>query len=223
VREINYKFDFDTGSNWEYQLKFDELNSLISLKDSNPRDWTKLNFHKCSHCPLDLATHPHCPVAQNIDAIVEDSKDIISYTEVTVTVTSPERQYKKRCTVQQGLLSLFGLIMATSGCPHLDWLRPLARFHLPFASIEEALFRALSLQLTSEFFSNKRLGVEASKSELEQRYAKVSTLNHCFIERIRSYCSGDADKNAIAALDIWVQAFNIYQEDNFEPIKKFFE
>ena len=223
MRQIAYKFDLDSGTSWEYQLQFDDLNCLTSLKNSVPRAWTALEFHKCSHCPLSSQTHPHCPVAQNIDAIVEDSKAIISYTEVTVTVTTPERQYKKRCAVQQGLLSLFGLIMATSGCPHLDWLRPLARFHLPFASIEEALFRALSLQLTSEFFNNRRLGVEASKSELEKCYAKVSTLNHCFIERIRSYCSGDADKNAIAALDIWVQAFNIYQEDNFEPIKKYFE
>ena len=222
-REIKYKFEFDDGKFWQYRLEFDQNNNLIELNESPAGEWVRLDYHKCSHCPLDSASTPFCPVAKNMDHIVEDSKDIISFTEVDVTVIAPEREYRKRCSVQQGLLSLFGLIMATSACPHLSWLKPLARFHLPFASIEEALFRALSLQLSSEFFNKERYATETSKSKLHENYQKVSTLNHCFIERIRSYCSGDADKNAIAALDIWVQAVSLYQEDDFEPIAKYFK
>lgn len=222
MRELQYKFEFDDGKTWQYDLKFDDRSALLQFDESPTKAWATLGYHQCTHCPLDSSTHKYCPVAENIDHIVEDSKDIVSYTEVLVSVITPEREYRKRCAVQQGLLSLFGLIMATSACPHLEWLRPLARFHLPFASIEEALFRALSLQLSSEFFNKTRLDIKVSKEQLQDRYAKISTLNHCFIERIRSYCSGDADKNAIAALDLWVQAISIYQEDNFEPLAKYF-
>ena len=113
--------------------------------------------------------------------------------------------------------------MATSGCPHLDWLRPLARFHLPFATIEETLFRVLSLQLLSEFFKRARKESKDSTEAIKANYAAVGTLNHAFIRRIKTYCSGDADKNAIASLDLWVQSFELFHEDNFEPIKDFFE
>ncbi len=222
MREILYRFEFDDGKAWQYNLRFDNQNSLQQFDETPVKDWARLEYHKCTHCPLNTVSNQYCPVAENIDHIVEDSKDIVSYTEVNVSVVTPEREYRKRCAVQQGLLSLFGLVMATSDCPHLLWLRPLARFHLPFATIEEALFRALSLQLSSEFFNKNRLDIELSKQQLSDSYEKVSILNHCFIERIRSYCSGDADKNAIAALDLWVQAINIFREDNFEPIAKYF-
>ena len=34
-----------------------------------------------------------------------------------------------------------GLIMATAGCPWTDRLRPMARFHLPFATEAETVYR----------------------------------------------------------------------------------
>lgn len=222
ARTITYRFEFDKGTSWNYPLEFDEQHRLVPGPTKESRPWTKLDYCKCSHCPLNSSEHPQCPVARNIDHIVEDSKAVISYTEVHVSVSTPERQYSKKCAAQSGLVSLFGLIMATSGCPHLDWLRPLARFHLPFSSIEETLFRVLSLQLLGEFFNKDRNDSETSTEQIKKKYAAVGTLNHAFIKRIKTYCAGDADKNAIAALDIWVQAFELYHEENFEPIKPYF-
>ena len=37
--------------------------------------------------------------------------------------------------------------MALSGCPVLEQLKPMARFHLPFASVEETIYRAASMYL----------------------------------------------------------------------------
>lgn len=221
-RSIAYHFDFEQGPAWDYVLNFDSTHRLISNPTKVVREWTSLEYFKCPHCPLKHSQHPQCPVARDIDHIVEDSKDVISHTGVTVTVTTPERQYVKKCSAQVGLVSLFGLIMATSGCPHLDWLRPLARFHLPFSSIEETLFRVLSLQLLGEFFDSERWDATISSKEIGRKYAAVGTLNREFIQRIRAYCEGDADKNAIAALDIWVQAFDLHLEDDFEPLKPYF-
>jgi hypothetical protein len=113
--------------------------------------------------------------------------------------------------------------MASSSCPHLEWLRPLARFHLPFASVDETLFRVLSLQLLSEFFAKERREVKDSAQTIKNRYKSLEILNHAFIKRIRTYCSGDADKNAIAALDIWVQTFELHHDTDFKALKEYFE
>ena len=155
--------------------------------------------------------------------MVEDSKGTLSWTRARVTVESPERTYFKECATQDGLRSLFGVVMASSNCPHLDWLRPLARFHLPFADIEETLFRSLSLQLLDDFLNAAEGGVEQSIARLKARYHEVETVNHAFVNRIRTYCQADADKNAIAALDVSVQLFPYQLSDNFQSLRTYFE
>ena len=146
-RSVTYFFEFEKGISWKYELSFDDAQRYIPPAAGTAKSWTALEFNKCPHCPLKKDTSPQCPVARNLDQIVEDSKTAISFTRAKVTVTTPERAYAKECAAQDGLRSLFGLLMASSGCPHLDWLRPLARYHLPFASADENLFRVLSLQL----------------------------------------------------------------------------
>jgi len=223
LRTISYQFDFSDGTSWKYDLSFDDAQNYSGPPgvSTTPKAWTKLEFHKCPHCPLKKESSPHCPVAQNIDRVVEDSKATISHTRATVTVTTPERTYVKECASQEGLRSLFGLLMASSGCPHLDWLRPLTRFHLPFASTDENLFRVLSLQLLEDFLIDNK-GAESCEERIAQRYRAVEAVNHTFIERIRSYCQGDADKNAIAALDILVQVFALQAQSNFGSLRKYF-
>ena len=43
--------------------------------------------------------------------------------------------------------SVLGLIMATAGCPWTDRFRPMARFHLPFASEAETVYRSVCMFL----------------------------------------------------------------------------
>ncbi len=50
-------------------------------------------------------------------------------------------------TAQQAMSSVLGLIMATAGCPWTDRLRPMARFHLPFASEAETVYRSVCMFL----------------------------------------------------------------------------
>ncbi len=54
------------------------------------------------------------------------------------------RQIAKEASLVHGIASLLGLRMATSGCPVLAKLRPMAAFHIPFATDEETLYRAVA-------------------------------------------------------------------------------
>lgn len=120
------------------------------------------------------------------------------------------------------MLSLFGLIMASSGCPHMEWLRPLARFHLPFSKLKETTFRVLSQELLRLYFTNSDKPIESVAELVQEHYKQVQVVNHCFIERIRSYCDGDADKNAIAALDVFVQIFQFQRQTEFKELSSLF-
>jgi hypothetical protein len=222
-RRISYEFTLGPGAIWRYDLDFDDQNRLVPpLRPGPPRPWTNLEFAQCPHCPLHPADSPQCPVARNIDHIVEDSKETVSHTRASVRVVTPERTYSKDCATQEGLRSLFGLIMACSGCPHLDWLRPLARFHLPFADQDETLFRVLSLQFVESFLGASTLNLTECTAVINQRYGEVEKVNHAFIQRIRSYCRADADKNALAALDLFAQFFALHRDDDFDELRKVF-
>ncbi|MBL9187318.1 MAG: hypothetical protein JNK23_07570 [Opitutaceae bacterium] len=223
ARTITYAFAFQDGVTRRYELNFDDQHRLLPRASSSPASaWTALGFQQCTNCPLKAADSPLCPVAQNIDHIVEDTKDTVSYTRAVVTVHTPERTYSAECATQDGLRSLFGLIMACSGCPHLDWLRPLARFHLPFADPDETLFRVLGLQLVGSFLADSNSTFADSIAQTDRRYEEVKTLNQCFIKRIRIHCRADADKNALAALDLFAQFFTLDRDDNFEMLRTIF-
>ncbi|HAA77003.1 TPA: hypothetical protein DCE37_17980 [Candidatus Latescibacteria bacterium] len=117
-------------------------------------EWPRLEFNKCGHCSLSEETTPHCPLSTSISSAVRRFEDILSYEEIEVEVVTERRAIRKSLTAQQGLSALLGLIMATSGFPHTAYFKPMARFHLPFATEDETVDRAASLYLLSQYFRN---------------------------------------------------------------------
>jgi hypothetical protein len=132
---IRYRFDLPDGSQKTLDFSFDA--ATFKLQNPPPADppfWTELKFNRCSNCPLKEQEHPHCPAALQMASALEPLKALVSFDTVGVTVLQPERKVYAETTVQQAMSSVFGLIMATAGCPWTDRLRPMARFHLPFAA-----------------------------------------------------------------------------------------
>ncbi len=48
-----------------------------------------------------------------------------------------------------------GIYMVTSGCPVMGKLKPMVKFHLPFASGEETSYRMVTMYLLAQFFKYK--------------------------------------------------------------------
>ena len=125
--------------------------------------------------------------------------------------------------MQKGLSSILGLLMATSGCPIMDFLRPLARFHLPFASIEESVFRSVTAYLLRQYFLND----ENKKADFElnniiHHYNVVKQVNRGILDRVRYVGERDADKNAIVTLNSLSQILEMEVETNLESLRHFF-
>ena len=200
--KIVYDFAFPDGGAKSYTVELDRASlSFLASSPEQPPAWARLENHQCGHCPLKPAEHPYCPVATNLSALVEFFKDKASVSEATVTVTTEERTYVKQLPLQRGIFGIFGLVMATSSCPYMDFLKPMARFHLPFSTAEETIVRSVSMYLLHQYFVAKRgeqpdLGLE----RLETHYENIQKVNDGILERIKTVVKNDADLNALIIL-----------------------
>src|SRR5690606_33691090 len=150
-----------------------------------------------SNCPLSKAEFSHCPAAVDLHRVIEDFQGLPAFQRVRVRVRTPEREYTKEVGLEEGLRALLGLIMATSACPVLCRLRPMAQNHLPFASNQEFILRAVSLYLTRQYF-NFREGRRADweLKGLVRLFQQLQLVNQAFWQRIHDTCQGDSSLKA---------------------------
>jgi hypothetical protein len=200
---ISYQFKFkdNHAKTFVAELDFDTL-ALVNQPTEPLPEWTLLKFHKCSNCPLAEATSPRCPAAVGMADLVEFCKDIVSYEEVDVTVTTEARTYFKQTTMEEGAGSLIGILMAASGCPKMARMRPLIDSHLPFASPSEATYRMLSMFLVAKCFQSKAgKHSEWDLNELVGILKDVQEVNTDFFKRLNAISTKDAARNAMVVLN----------------------
>ena len=209
--KIVYEFRLDGGKRKLFKILLDpETISNIRPELTTKPDWTKLEYQQCECCLLRKEEDPYCPIAVNTAEIVETFKGMISSDECIVRCTTPERTYLKKTSIMEGLSSILGIIMATSNCPIMDFLKPMARFHMPFSTSEETTARSISLYLLRQYFeykNNKTPDFDLKK--LNQNYVKVQEVNKGFLKRINSIVKQDADNNAIVTLNSLAQILSM--------------
>lgn len=220
---IVYKFIFrdKVTESFTVQLDPETFEFQPQERDLLP-DWSKLGFHQCDHCPLAESKTPACPVARNLSSVVTTFKNYLSTDQVRVEVQTRERSYSKEVSLQSGLFSLFGLVMATSGCPHLGFLRPIARHHLPFASVDESVSRVVSSYLLGEFFVGREGGnPDWELKKLAAMFDAVTLVNQGIIKRIRGLAAGgDANVNSVFILESLAQLLQVELETNMSRLTR---
>ncbi len=134
--------------------------------------------------------------------VIRFFSDLVSFDEADIRIETNDRTYFKHTTLQVGVSSLIGLCMATSGCPVLSILKPMARFHLPFASVEDTVYRALSTYLLGQYF-RKLNGMEPDweLTKLDKVYDEIHQVNIGFSDRLKHIRIHDASLNALHILD----------------------
>lgn len=199
---IGYHFAFPDGESTAFVLELER--SDLRLRPATvapPPEWTALAHQQCRICPLTPAESPCCPIALNLADVVARFAQRFSYQGVAVTVTTAERSYFKETTLQEGLSSLLGIVMVTSGCRPMERLKPLVRFHLPFASLEETTFRTIALHLITQLLRREQgLAADFGLSGLAAIYAEVAEVNNRFAKRLLTAAQKDANLNALVNL-----------------------
>ena len=219
----NYQFNFSDGHHKEFRVDFDNqsLRSKLADEDEFP-DWAQLEFNQCINCPLTVDDYLYCPLAVNLVPIIYWSQDLVSYDKVEVVITSAEREVRAHTDLQRAISSLLGLLMSSSACPKMKFLRPLARFHLPLATHEETIFRAVSATFLKEYFSSENKNEDPLK-QLKEQYQELQDLNRFIAERIRCAIKRDAAVNAIVLLDILSKRVSFSIDDSLKQIRYLFE
>ncbi len=123
-----YRFELEKGSK-EFEIKVQHPSMLLVPPNrKNFPSWTQLSFKQCSICPLSPKEHHHCPCAVALIDVVDYFKESISYLEADVTIVTENRSFQKRTSLQMGISSMIGLLMASSGCPVLGMEQVVWRF-----------------------------------------------------------------------------------------------
>jgi len=222
--EIVYRFGLPDGSVEEFRVELEpERLGLLTDIPETPPAWTELEFHQCRNCPLDVNSHRYCPLALSIVDIVEHFDHVLSYDLIHLEVLTEDRHISQQTSAQLGLSSLMGLLIATSGCPHTEYFKPMARFHLPLASRDETIYRAVSTYLLAQYF----LHMEGGKAEfkldgLKKIYDNIQEVNRRVAERLRAASEADSPVNAIVILDTYAKAVPIVIEDELDYIRYLF-
>jgi hypothetical protein len=223
VREITYELAFDDGRRMEFTFRFDKESFALVLEERPAwPDWTLLACERCDACPLDDGI-ARCPLAAALVDIVEATSGIVSHAEVTAMVRGAGRTVTARLPAQDALRSLMGLLIPASGCPDTAFLRPMARFHLPFSSPEETLYRTASMyRLAQQLRRIRGLEEDPGFAGLSAAYARLNAINRHLVERLRAATRRDSATNAVTLLDVFAQLLPMQLDEPLEEVGPLF-
>jgi Domain of unknown function (DUF6901) len=220
---FNYHFDFPDSSKKRFLIKLDPETYAYKSSGNTAPDWALLGVARCGCCQLDLSSNDYCPIAANIADLVFAFKDTSSHKSCLVSCISTARTCSKDTTVQEGLASIMGIIMATSGCPSMSILKPMACFHLPFATVEESMYRSVSAYLLRQYFSHQKgQNCDFFMHRIQEHYNEVQQVNEGILKRINMTSAMDADKNAIVTLNALAQILVMEVDEDLDSLKRLF-
>jgi hypothetical protein len=219
---IRYDFELPDGSKKTLKFFFDSRDfRLRNPPPAEPPFWTELGYNQCANCPLDSSAHAHCPAALQMAAAIDPLKALVSFDTVSVTVVQAERAVRVLTTAQQALSSVLGLVMATSACPWTSHLRPMARFHLPFATEVETTYRIISMFLVAREINGT--GGAQGFSGLAELYDNLHVVNRDMSRRLGAATATDPARNAMALLDAQATLLPVLLDDLLEELKPLFD
>lgn len=220
AQTITYDYRFKDGSTWSFCVDVNRSAAPEPERDEGFPPWTLLDCHRCDCCPLSGAQR-HCPVALDLVPLFERFAAVTSTERVCVTVKGPERTCLAETDLQSGLKALLGLVMASSACPVLGRLRSQALFHLPFASVEETLYRTVGDYLIKQYFVMRDGGEpDFALQGLDALYRDLADLNIHFFKRLESACSRDANLNALIILRSLSDIVSMSLEERLVPLRE---
>ena len=224
-QEIKVEYRIQCNDNThDYTLHIDKhTGRILNPVPTDAPAWTRLNVHQCSNCPLSVAENAHCPLSLQLAQVVSDWGHVFSYEKVRYEVITAEHHFSGSTSVQKILSALLGLVMATSECPHMHFLRPLARFHLPLGSPEETAFRAVSAYLLGRHITGAEPQVENDFEGLIARYEAVQTVNKCLAKRVADGSGEDATINAVVLLDLLAHMVPFFARETLESLRPLFQ
>ena len=210
---ITYIFRLESGVEYSFDVDFDRPVASGALPD-----WTLLETNKCEHCPLASAPGARCPAAADLVPIVERFSALASIETVDVRIVRAQYEAHKHTDTQTALSALMGLILATSACPILSRMRPLAQTHLPFPTETESVYRIAAMHLLGSYLA----GATPDLAKLDALFADLAKLNEAFARRLKRAIQNDASINALVVLHSQSMVAGFSLDEKLDEIRAWF-
>jgi hypothetical protein len=116
-----------------------------------------------------------------------------------------------------------GLLIAASHCPHTNFFKPMARFHLPLASEDETIYRATANFMLAQYFcKDSNPNPDFSLEGLNTIYHNMQLVNRAMAARLRATAQTDSSINAIILLDMYAKSMPHVIRSELEEIRPLF-
>jgi len=206
--EVKYNFEFDDDKDLSYEIDVERSGMRNNVDKNSAPDWVLLAHCKCSNCPLSESDTPVCPAAFDIQDVIEDFQSKPASQKVNISVIASDRSYSKRTNVEEGLRSLMGLILATSKCPILSQLKPMAMHHMPFSSSNEFILRSVSVYLLQQYFEYREdRAPDWNLKGLISRNKQLQLVNQALWQRV--HLDNDNDSNLKTLLSFFSMSSSV--------------
>lgn len=221
-KSIRYQIFFKQSDYvYDQTIELDDEEYEHPAPEGEIPQWCELEFKKCPNCTLNGIWHKHCPLAVRLIPFVK-LPALKSYDEVTAEVELENKTITCDTTAQEAFSSLLGLVMATSGCPHTRFFKPMAWYHQPFCTPEETMYRACTTYLFS-YAMHKRTDAAVMKfDDLKMIYKNIHMINVHIASRIKNYSDTDSAINAIVLLDLITKDLPIAVDEDLSELKQLF-
>lgn len=222
-KTIQYQIFFKSSDyTFEQTVVLDDDKYEHSAEEEDAPEWCNLQYKQCPNCTLNPIWHKQCPLAVRLIPFV-NLPSIKSYDEVRAEVEMDSKTVTTETSAQEAFSSLLGLVMATSGCPHTAFFKPMAWFHQPFSTPEETMYRACTTYLSSYVLRGKFKKQEASFEDLKIIYKNIHMINVHIASRIHNYSQTDSALNAIVLLDLITKDLPIAVDEDLSDLKQLFK
>ena len=210
-----YRIEYDDGTVQTFDIRLDARTLDNTLDYGPPPDWTRRETFGCANPSCPLKPDAICPFARTVHYLLTLFNNVRSTQMAAVSVRSQHRTTLKRVAIQAVVGSLAGILMPTCGCPVLARFKPMVRFHLPLASLEETEYRAFTMYALAQLLRGRRhLVREDGLDGLRRFYDEVQTLNHLAARQISSLQKMDATINGLVILDTFASSVTLSLDDN---------
>lgn len=183
--DLTYHFDFPDESKVSFPVKVD-LSDINYTDPVNPPEWVKIENHQCPDCPLKNQNTKTCPAAVAIMDVVEYFSENGHHETAVCRVEMDQKTTAANQPLVNSLTALIGLKMASSMCPVLAKLRPMARFHDPFGDSYSIVYRAASMHVLRQFLRQDQGKTPYSMTDLIKVYEKIAVINRYISERLKT-------------------------------------
>ncbi len=218
---IHYQLKIETGQTLTFDIHDHRSADLVEMsRSSDIPDWVRLEHHQGSICPYDSKDTKYCPAAFELQDLIAQCSDQISYEKVEFSRISDDGNLITQADMQTALFAVIAEKVFSSACKILNTRHWSMDYYSLIMTPENVFYRSLSSYLVRQFLlSSSGRKADFQLNDYESFVDEAVNIFGSLLERLRRVSSKDANNNAIVRLVMIAQLLRISQDKWIDDLK----